>query len=98
MGVAGEVRQLHDLQLLLGKRLQGFPYLLALRVAPGLCEGLARLGCRRGRLDLLLRPAAARERAELVYGPVVHYREEPVAHAASLHPVAPRCSPDLQEG
>src|SRR3712207_2788092 len=98
VGVAREVRELKDLQLLRREGAEGLAHLISLGVAPGLGERVARLGPRRGGLDLVLRPAAACERAQLVYPAVVDYREDPGPHAASLSPVAPGAPPDPEQG
>ena len=44
------------------------------------------------------RPAPARVGADLVYAPVVDYREDPGAHAAPASPIACCRAPNLEEG
>src|SRR3712207_3329308 len=79
-------------------RCQGLAHLLALGVAPALGKRLARLGLWRRSLDLLLRPAAAGERPELIDAPVVDYGEQPGPDAAPVRPVARSRPPELEEG
>src|SRR5215210_8449064 len=97
MRVPGKVRQLQYLELLGRKGVEGLPDLVALRVPPGLSEGLARLGAWGRSFDLFLCPAPARLGTDLVYAAVVHYGEDPGPHAAAICTIAASAPPDFQE-
>ena len=77
---------------------QRIPDLVTLRVAPGLREGLARLGAWSRGFDPVLHPSPARMGTELVYTAVADYGEQPSPNAAALGPIACGRAPELEEG